>query len=289
MADPEPGVATATTPRPISGFTSMGEALKQLQRYWQGVGMGEATEDAEPKVAACERCKDARFLRRNVPYGDPDFGKLVRCPACMPAVHEPSPAELEAAERDRLVARAGLTVFQRAKTFETFARTSGSGEALKAARAYAASPEGWLAIRGVPGCGKTHLGLAIANAGLDRMGEVRWWSAPELVEEARRLRGPNPDVEPEQYFELKRGLREAGLLVLDDFGGINPSDFAIRDFLAPILDARYRDRRPTVFTLVAPLEDIRARISDAIGRRMQDPDVCQVVFNAAEQWKAKSR
>jgi DNA replication protein DnaC len=141
----------------------------------------------------------------------------------------------------------------------------------------------------VPGCGKTHLGLAIANAGLDRMGEVRWWFAPELVEEARRLRGPNPDVEPEQYFELKRGLREAGLLVLDDFGGINPSDFAIRDFLAPILDARYRDRRPTVFTLVAPLEDIRARISDAIGRRMQDPDVCQVVFNAAEQWKAKSR
>jgi DNA replication protein DnaC len=264
----------------------MGEALQELRRYWQLVGIGATVEDAAPAETVCARCGGARFVRRDVAYGDPDFGKPLRCPACVAEGRLLSPEQLEAAELERITAAAGLTAPQRAKTFETFARAEGTGMALSAARDFAAAPDGWLVIRGVPGSGKTHLGLAIANAAIAERREVRWWFAPELVEEARRLRGGNADVEPAEYFELKRGLREAGLLVLDDFGGINPSDFAIRDFLAPILDARYRERKATVFTLVAALEDIRARISDAIGRRMQDPEVCQLVFNAAPQWKA---
>lgn len=284
----EQGAETAaTTPRPISGFTGMGEALRELQRYWQGVGMGVADDGPAAPPPACARCGDVRFLRRNVPYGDPDFGKLIRCPDCTPAVREPSPRELEDLERDRLAALAGLGTFQRAKTFETFALVPGSRDAFSRARDFAEHPQGWLALRGKPGSGKTHLGLAIANHALEQLRPVRWWYAPELVEEARRLRGADPGAEAAEYFELKRQLRDVELLVLDDFGGIHPSEFAVKDFLQPVLDARYRERRPTVFTLVSSTQDVRERLSDAIGRRMQDPEVCQVVLNNAEQWGVK--
>ena len=34
----------------------------------------------EAPAPACARCRDAGFLRRDVPLGHPDFGKLVPCP-----------------------------------------------------------------------------------------------------------------------------------------------------------------------------------------------------------------
>jgi DNA replication protein DnaC len=134
--------------------------------------------------------------------------------------------------------------------------------AVEQARAYAEHPEGWLVLTGVPGCGKTHLAAAIANAVIDRGEPALFLVVPDLLDHLRATFAPGSEVRFDELFEE---VCSAPLLILDDFGPASASEWA-QEKLFQILNRRYNARLPTVFTLAAPLdslpERVRVRLTD---------------------------
>lgn len=206
-----------------------------------------------------------------MPLGDQQFGQIRRCPDCLD--------EFRTERVNRLAERAGLSQEQRLKTFDRFKAARASAAAVRAAAEFARRPDGILVIYGVPGCGKTHLSLAVANALVSREQPVVWWYGPDLIEAAKTL------FKSDQHHEFLRALKQAPALVIDDLGAIRPTEFNVLDFLEPLFDFRYRNRLPTLITCIGDPAAIKAEVSESIGRRMEDPTVCRVVANQAGQWK----
>ena len=62
--------------------------------------------------------------------------------------------------------------------------------ALHSARVFAEAPSGWLVLTGVPGCGKTHLAVAIASERLRRGHAVHFALVPDLLDHLRSTYSP---------------------------------------------------------------------------------------------------
>ncbi len=116
----------------------------------------------------CPICAGVGFVRRDLPVGHPDFGRLLIC-SCRQH-------EVTAGERQRLLRVSNLEAF-RGMTFDTFKvqGRSGLGDqqarslqfAFQQAQQYARTLSGWLFMMGAYGTGKTHLAAAIANSVMD--------------------------------------------------------------------------------------------------------------------------
>jgi DNA replication protein DnaC len=106
-----------------------------------------------------------------------------------------------------------------AKTFASFQRER-QPEAYDLAQAFAACPEGTLALYGAFGTGKTHLLAAIANAVTAAGRTCRFASVVSLFDALQERIEQRQD-----YHELVRKAIEAQLLVLDDLDKLKPSEF----------------------------------------------------------------
>ncbi len=114
--------------------------------------------------------------------------------------------------------------------------------ATKAAKIFAAEPQGWITFAGTWGDGKTHLLAGIANAQPD--------SRPWLYVIARDLWAflgcvsySNPEVDYEARMEM---IKNVPLLLVDELGAERSSE-AVRDRRQRLFDHRYRGRMPTAF------------------------------------------
>src|SRR5947209_4247129 len=146
----------------------------------------------------CQICKGAGYLRADVPYGHPQFGKSIPC-LC-------KEAERSEKRRQQLATMSNLAAF-RDKNFAGFnRRVPGVQEAYREAVAFARYLNGWLLLTGPYGCGKTHLAAAIANECLTRGTPVLFSTVPDLLDHLRSTFGPASEVE---YDELFSRMREA--------------------------------------------------------------------------------
>lgn len=226
-------------------------------------------------LPACRSCKGARLVRRDVPVGHEDFGKLVPCPACL-ARPDVAPKLIS-----RNAVAAGLMDEQAGLTFASFKPDDFSREAYLAAKEWALVQRGWLIIHGEPGCGKTHLACACVHDLLGRGKRVRFWYAPDLARAAKRAIGQGDGAED----FLLRELMDEPSLVLDDLGAARPTDYVLSEVLEPLFDYRYRRKLPTLVTMISSPEVNKSEISESICRRMQDPRLARVVENTAPQWR----
>jgi DNA replication protein DnaC len=206
--------------------------------------------------ATCPICKGAGYLRADVPYGHPNFGKPIACEC----------KEVERTTRRRLQLQelSNLGELQD-KSFENFnPNTSRSVyNAYHIALEYARDPDGWLVLIGKVGCGKTHLAAAIANRLLARGSLVLFSTVSDLLDHLRATFVP---TSTEVYDQLFQKMREAALLVLDDLGAQQSSPWA-NEKLFQLLNYRYNSRIPTIITtnntgLQGVEERIRSRMSD---------------------------
>lgn len=111
-------------------------------------------------------------------------------------------------------------------------------------RDWAASPSGTFALAGGTGTGKTHLAAATANVALER-GETVWFAVvPDLLD---LLRSTYQADSEHTYDALFQSLRDADLLILDDFGAHSPTPWA-NEKLYQLYAARYVALRPTMVT-----------------------------------------
>ncbi len=169
-------------------------------------------------------------------------------------------------------------------TFDTFQPRGqiGLGEkqsnsldmAFNQAQHYARSLNGWLLLRGGYGCGKTHLAAAIANFAVEMGVPTLFLTVPDLLD-MLRFSYDSADTTFEERFNE---IRNASLLILDDFGTQNATNWA-QEKLFQILNYRYINKLPLVVTTNLAIDEIEARVRS----RLADPElVTDVRINAPD-------
>jgi DNA replication protein DnaC len=213
------------------------------------------TDEIVPIKDICHICKGAGFLRSNVPFGHPNFGKPIACKC--------KETERKEKRRQQLRDMSNMDAF-RSQIFRTFTlNMAGVQEAYNEAMDFSKDPHGWLVLVGPNGCGKTHLAAAIANTSLDSGAVVLFEAVPDLLDHLRAAFAPTAN---EVYDQLFSKMREAELLVLDDLGSQQSSSWA-NEKLFQLLNYRYNMSMPTVITanpkgLHGIDERIRSRLND---------------------------
>ena len=128
-------------------------------------------------------------------------------------------------------------------------------DAYNISKGFALSLNGWLLLQGGYGCGKTHLAAAIANFAVDMGVPTLFLTVPDLLDMLRF----SYDSEDTTFEERFNEIRNASLLVLDDFGTQNATGWA-QEKLFQIINYRYINKLPTVITTNLSLEEIEPRI-----------------------------
>jgi DNA replication protein DnaC len=147
------------------------------------------------------------------------------------------------------------------KTFANFQRER-QPDAYALAQAFAARPEGTLALYGAFGTGKTHLLAAIANAVAAAGRTCRFASVVSLFDALQERIKLGQD-----YHELVRRAIGAQLLVLDDLDKLKPSEFR-EETLYKILNGRNIAGLPLALSANSPPDELVRWIGEASRSRL---------------------
>ncbi|HVF02014.1 MAG TPA: AFG1/ZapE family ATPase [Rubrobacteraceae bacterium] len=184
--------------------------------------------------------------------------------------------EWELARRDArvetLMEKSGLSRRFRRYTFANFRpmASNGAGRALIRVEEYLANweenrEEGrGLYLCGGVGTGKTHLAVAILNE-LVRKKRVPslFVTVPELLDNLRETYN-KPGRNLDEWMDA---VQNAEFLVLDDLGSERPTEW-VRERIFVIVNHRYREALPTVFTSNIGPEELPAQLSGRTASRI---------------------
>ena len=199
--------------------------------------------------------------------------------------------------QQELLARSGIPERYRAcrlTSFETETPDSGVREALLEAEAISRQyvdtffdpvsrryAEGGLVFVGRPGCGKTHLASAILTKCIQRYGvRGRFVDFTTLVHQIQATFDPSSPASKHEVLDPVIGTE---LLVLDELGAQKPSEW-VMNTLYLIINTRYTERRPTLFTTNFRLGSGRDR-----GQQPADLVSDQAVAGANPTYRSSSR
>jgi DNA replication protein DnaC len=215
----------------------------------------------------CPHCGGVGYLRMDVPLGHEKFGKLEPCVCRARDIAEGARTRLFAISNLDRLSHLGFENFSpvgnaKAK-FMTLQEKERLQQAFEVCKEFARLHEGWLLLEGGYGCGKTHLAAAIANDAVDRGIPTLFITVPDLLD-SLRFAYADPETTFEQRFEE---IRNASLLILDDFGTQNATGWA-QEKLFQITNYRYINKLPTVITTNLMLDEIEGRIRS----RLQDDE-----------------
>ncbi len=216
----------------------------------------------------CPLCHGAGFVHPVSETGKADYSRITACRCRRES--------LGREKQDFLRRYSNLGSLARF-TFDTLEPSGRSGYAInqqqfeaayRAARDFAAEPEGWLIFAGPSGCGKTHLAAAIANERIKHGYPVFFITAADLLDHLRSAFNPQSELPYDSLFDQ---IRNTPLLVLDDLGAQSGTAWA-KEKLEQLLSHRSNQRLPTVITLGVPIE----QLDDRIKTRLADPGLCSI-------------
>jgi DNA replication protein DnaC len=226
---------------------------------------------------ACPICHGLGYYRIDLPPRHPEFGKVHVC-TCRQS-------QITQQVRTRLFRLSHLDELAYL-TFENFEPSGRIGlwpkqaeslqVAFNTAKQFAQSLNGWLLLMGGYGCGKTHLTAAIANFTVSMGVPTLFITVPDLLDSLRSAYG---EVES-SFQERLDEIRQAPLLILDDFGTQNATPWA-QEKLFQIINYRYTNRLPLVVTTNLNLDQLEERIHS----RLEDPDLVTTVRILASDYR----
>ncbi len=127
-------------------------------------------------------------------------------------------------------------------------------------------------IHGAVGSGKTHIAFALHTACFKKLNRhSRFFSTTRLLYEMRK------DFDRDGYDKKRLDeelLNYRGLLILDDIGAEKPTEWVEQTFYL-IINERYIDKLPTIFTSNLPIGELAQRIGDRTASRIVE--MCDVV------------
>ncbi len=261
-----------------SDKTKTAKGRRRTKKEQDATALADVRPYDLPGDPDCPICHGVGYYRLDVPLGHPDFGKMQICTCRQGQVSQ--------FIHRKLFALSNLESLSHL-TFENFlprghvgllpAQAESLEYAYNQARQFAQTLKGWLLLQGGYGCGKTHLAAAIANFTVSMGVPTLFLTVPDLLD-TLRFAYDDPEATFEERFN---DIRNAPLLVMDDFGTQNATEWA-REKLFQILNYRYINKLPLVVTSNLVLEEIEERIRSRLGDpqlvthvRMQVPDYRQ--------------
>lgn len=129
-----------------------------------------------------------------------------------------------------------------------------------------------LYIYGPVGTGKTHIAFAIKK-GWDSHARYKsdFWNTSELLQEIK------DDYDRGQYDKTHvytKMMEFEGLIFLDDIGCEKISEWVLERFYL-IINRRYNDMLPIIFTSNLSIEDLAAKVGDRIASRIVE--MCDII------------
>jgi len=171
-------------------------------------------------------------------------------------------------------------------TFEKFIAAPGTESAFDYALSYANTFPTYggdaLMIWGPYGNGKSHLAAAVAHKVKSQGHTVVFQTMPELLERIRETFNDRKNKETEK--DIMYALQNCALLVLDDVGAEKLSDW-VQDVLFRIVDGRYRQKRPIMYTTNLKPSDLKDRVGPRIYDRIVETSI--MVENKGTSYRMK--
>lgn len=214
-------------------------------------------------------------MRRNVPVDHPEFGLALPC-RCVRG-------EGAEARAQRLARYSNIGPLGRLTFDNLIARGRSPNprdqeqyrRCVEDARSFAQAPDGWIALSGASGCGKTHIAAAIVNAMIAEGSPALFVVVPDLLDHLRAAYQPGADIGYDDLFER---VRNAPVLVLDDLGTEAPTPWA-QEKLFQLVNHRFNMRLPTVVTTnLAP-----EQFDDRLRTRLFDASIARVYVLEAKR------
>jgi DNA replication protein DnaC len=261
------------------------KALKKVQRDTQIINSPNSSNEIKSLTKTlgdpnCQYCGGIGYIRLDVPVDHEKFGKLEPCICRAKDVAEGARSRLFALSNLDRLSHLGFDNFnpngnEKAK-FMTLQETEILHRAVEACEEFSRSQKGWLLLEGGYGCGKTHLAAAIANGAVNKGIPTLFITVPDLLD-SLRFAYADPETTFEQRFDE---IRNADLLILDDFGTQNATGWA-QEKLFQIVNYRYTNKLPTVITTNLMLDEIEGRIRS----RLQDDEFVKHIRITAPDYR----
>jgi len=121
-----------------------------------------------------------------------------------------------------------------------------------------------LLLAGPVGVGKTWQGYGALRAAVTGPRPTTWKAvtSADLYASLRPRPGHDPEAELERY-------RSVGLLLIDDLGAAKASEW-VEETTYRVLNGRYEDMRPSIFTTNLPVPALKDAIGDRIASRLAE-------------------
>jgi len=119
----------------------------------------------------------------------------------------------------------------------------------------------WLYLCGTPGTGKTLISLVLAQMLLESEKTVHFTTVTDMLDKLR----PSEDFNSREYFEE---IKNVDLLILDDIGQEKSSQW-VREKLYMLINHRYNECLPIIFTSNKKIEKLKTQISEAVYSRVK--------------------
>jgi DNA replication protein DnaC len=145
-----------------------------------------------------------------------------------------------------------------------------------------------LLLMGSCGVGKTHLAAAIIRGLVERGVLCLFYEFGSLL---KQIQESYNTLSQTSEMKVLAPVYEAEVLVLDELGGLKPTDW-VKDTMLQIINARYNDKKMTIFT--TNYTDARRNpadetLEDRVGSRLRSRlyEMCKSVIVEGEDYRCR--